>query len=223
MSNRTNKKLQDENHVLQLLLTKDRQQYRLSKMAGEKIQMKYHDLMQMKNSQGIVDYEGFSEMDREDRETLFHTYFTGNHALDIVLGEKAVKCARAGIKFICTADGSALEFMKSYHVYSLIGNALENSIECLNCYDRSDIKEIEMSVTKQHDMCVIKISNYAENVVFAADGLPATTKKDAENHGYGLKSMKNVVETYGGEIKFSFKDNTFTVNAVIPIKQSKSG
>ncbi len=216
-SNRRNKTLQDENRVLQLLLTKDRQQYRLSKMASEKIQIKYHDIMQRKSSQGIVDYRELSEID-DDKEILFSRYFTGNRALDIVLGEKALECERADIRLICTADGTAMDFMKSYHIYSLIGNALENSIECLNGYDRDELKEIEMSVTKQRDMCVIKISNYAENVIFAEDGLPATTKLDVDNHGYGLKSMKSVVEIYGGEINFSFKDNTFTVNAVIPIK-----
>ena len=216
MSNKKNTRLQNENQVLQLLITKDRQQYQLSKRAGEKIQMKYHDIMKRTNAQGIVDYEELSEMDG-DKEVLFSMYYTGNHALDIVLGEKCLQCEREGIRLICTADGTAIDFMKSYHIYSLIGNALDNAIESLTGSTRAEVKEIELSITKQRNMCVITISNYAENVNFGSDGLPLTTKKDAATHGYGVKSMKNVVESYGGEISITFKDNVFTVKAVIPM------
>ena len=212
------KELQNENKILQILLQKDKQQYLLAKRSGEKIQMKYHDILKRNTDQGIVNYEELREID-DDKEVLFTTFFTGNRALDIILSEKALESERAGIRFICTADGSAVDFMKSYHIYSLIGNALENAIEYLNSYDRKDVKEVEASITKQHNICVIKVSNYAENVVIAEDGLPKTTKQDEENHGYGLKSMKNVAELYGGDMSVTFKDNTFVVKVAIPIKE----
>ena len=219
MGNLKTNELQNENKILQILLQKDKQQYQLAKTSGEKIQMKYHDILKRNSEQGIVNYEELREIEG-DKEVLFTTFFTGNRALDIILGEKALECERAGIRFICTADGSAIDFMKSYHIYSLIGNALENAIESLNSYDRKDVKEIEVSITGQHNLCVIKVSNYAENVTIDDDGFPKTTKKDKENHGYGLKSMKNVAELYGGDMSVSFKDNTFTVKVIIPIKSN---
>ena len=115
--------LEQENTILIELMHKDKQRYEQAKLSNEKIQIKYHDIKQREH-QGIVDYEELSEIEG-DKEILNSTYFTGNPALDVVLSEKALLCGRLGIRFICTADGSVIEFMKPYHIYSLIGNALQ--------------------------------------------------------------------------------------------------
>ena len=36
-----------------------------------------------------------------------------------------------------------------------------------------------------------------------------TTKADKENHGFGLKNIKSIVEKYKGEIKYSTNSNEF--------------
>ena len=38
-----------------------------------------------------------------------------------------------------------------------------------------------------------------------------TSKEDEDSHGMGIKSMKQIVEKYQGEIKISFENNVFTV------------
>ena len=34
----------------------------------------------------------------------------------------------------------------------------------------------------------------------SSDGLPMTTKKDKSMHGYGLRSVKRIVDRYAGEL-----------------------
>ena len=50
-----------------------------------------------------------------------------------------------------------------------------------------------------------------------ADGALATSKADAENHGFGVRSMRLTVERYGGTLATLVQGDTFHVNAMIPL------
>lgn len=215
--NLSKKQLEEENEILQELLHKDEQRYEQAKLSNEKIQIKYHDMKQ-RTHQGIVDYESLKEVEA-DNEILKSTYFTGNRALDVILSEKALMCERHGIRFICTADGQAIKFMKPYHIYSLVGNALENAVESLKEEKESANKELTVSIIRRENSCLFKTSNYVREKVEMCNGMPHTSKTDQENHGFGAKSMRNIVLKYGGQINFYEENNTFNVLAVIPIPE----
>ena len=152
-------------------------------------------------------------------ELINFLFFTGNRALDIILTEKAIQCEHAGIRFVCTADGKAIAFMRSYHIYSFIGNALDNAIESLQKLERAEERELVASIVRERDMCLIKVSNRTAAPIVFENGIPKTSKADAQNHGYGIKSMQNVVRFYGGEISFRSEGGLFTVLAVIPLPE----
>ncbi len=214
--NISKRRLEIENSILQELLHKDEQRYEQAKLSNEKIQIKYHD-MKLRTHQGIVDYESFKEVEA-DSEILKSSYFTGNRALDVVLSEKAMMCERLGIRFVCTADGATINFMKPHHIYSLIGNALENAIESVKSETEVSLKEITVNIVRREQTCIIKIENYVSRKVEISEGLPLTEKEDRENHGFGAKSMRNVVENYGGQISFYQEGDLFTMLAAIPLK-----
>lgn len=213
--NVSKRQLEEENRILQELLHKDEQRYEQAKLSNEKIQIKYHDMKQ-RTHHGVVDYESLKEVE-SDSEILKSTYFTGNRALDVILSEKALMCERLGIRFLCTADGSAVNFMKPYHIYSLVGNALENAVESLKNEEDESLKEITVNIVRREETCIIKTVNYVKEKVSICDGLPLTNKEDKENHGFGAKSMRSVVNTYNGQISFYEEDNMFTMIAAIPI------
>lgn len=59
----------------------------------------------------------------------------------------------------------------------------------------------------------ITVKNTFEGaVVFAPDGLPVTTKEDTDFHGFGMKSIRMIVEKYKGNLSISAKDGVFKVN-----------
>lgn len=49
------------------------------------------------------------------------------------------------------------------------------------------------------------------------DGLPATTKEDVTNHGFGTRSMRLIAERYGGALKLGAENGVFYVNALLPL------
>ena len=206
--------LRHENVILTQLLNKDKQHYEQTKISNEKIQIKYHDMKKLQKD-GIINYPELSEV-TADQEILFSTYFTGNSALDVVLSEKALLCERLGIRFVCTADGKAVDFIKPHHIYSFMINALENCIE--NVRQRADHREVDVVIMRKDNMCILKTENYTDNEKMEMrDGVPETTKSNKEEHGFGVKSMKNIVELYGGCIRFYVENHNFTVIALIPV------
>ena len=128
-------------------------------------------------------------------------------------------CERLGIRLVCTADGAAIGFMKPHHIYSLIGNALENAVESVKKETDNALKEITVNIIRREQTCIIKIVNYVTRKVAIMEGMPLTEKEDTENHGFGAKSMRNIVEAYGGQISFYQEGDTFTMLAAIPVKE----
>ena len=46
--------------------------------------------------------------------------------------------------------------------------------------------------------------------------LPITSKKDPSKHGYGLKSVKRIVDIYHGVFSVKVIKNTFVIRIIFP-------
>ena len=44
-----------------------------------------------------------------------------------------------------------------------------------------------------------------------------TDKPDKIHHGYGIKSMRYIAKSYGGELSFYTEDDMFFLNITVPI------
>ena len=44
-----------------------------------------------------------------------------------------------------------------------------------------------------------------------------TSKQDKSNHGFGMKSMKKIVEKYGGTMDVFIADDMFQVDILLPV------
>lgn len=217
-SNCSIKHLENENKVLAQLLAYDKQQYEQAKRNVEKINIRYHDLKQQYNLAGEEERIRLEE----EMQDLNLRYFTGNKALDITLTQKAGICARADIQLICSADGSCLARMKHYHIYSLIGNALDNAIECLVNVQDETKRVITLEISRCKDMAVIRVENYTLITPILQNGTPLTTKQDAAEHGYGIKSIRNIAETYGGTANCFVENEVFYLVVTFPYTVANS-
>lgn len=47
------------------------------------------------------------------------------------------------------------------------------------------------------------------------DGLPQTTKADKANHGFGMRSMRAIVERYGGTLVVRAEDGVFHLDIML--------
>ncbi len=204
------------------LLRRQHDQFELSKDVIQTISYKHHDLKHQiaviraeKNHDKRESY--LAEMDRAI--SLYEAQNkTGNYALDIVLTSKSLVCAEGGITFSCVADGKLLNFMEVIDICTIFGNMLENAIESVGKLEEISKRVINLALFKQNEFIMIRMENYSEEALEFEDGLPTTTKQDAMNHGYGIKSIKRSVEKYDGNLTIHLDDNWFVLRILIPIQ-----
>ena len=137
---------------------------------------------------------------------------TGNDALDVVLAEKSFICNKQQISLTGIIDGEKLCFIEESDIYALFGNAIDNAIEYLIKIENHSDRFIRIQSKETNGLFIIRIENYLKEPVELKDGLPVTTKEDKNLHGFGMKSMKMIVESYGGELFINQENNLFSIN-----------
>lgn len=95
----------------------------------------------------------------------------------------------------------------------IFGNLLDNAIRAAS--DVPDNGYIELTVRYSKGILYIKVSNPYKYIIMKENEGMVTTKKDRVNHGFGLKSISDVVEKYNGNLKIETDKNIFTIVVAI--------
>lgn len=98
----------------------------------------------------------------------------------------------------------------------VIGNLFENAIEAAK---KCDEPQIDIDIKYNQNNLFISLRNTYDGEINMIRGNLVTTKVDKENHGLGIKSVKNVIKKYGGVIDFITEDNIFIVNVNLSINR----
>ena len=212
--------LKEEGLVMEHVLHMQQEKYSLSKETIELINVKFHDLKKRLTVSRALDEEEAREL-YKTLEIYDMALKSGNEALDIVLAEKGLVCEREHIRLECIADGANLAFMAPSDVYSLVGNAIDNAVESVQKICDANRRFINVSIRKSRELLVINIENPYEGELRFKDGLPQTTKVDKNFHGFGMKSIRMVVEKYNGFLSIAAEDGLFTLNIVFTPQQGR--
>lgn len=211
-----------ENLILQNLLEKEKRQYKLAQQSNEQLNIKYHDLKKnIKNleAQG-VDKEYINEIKKSIKS--FHTLIkTSSYALDTILTEKNMLCEGNNIKIFHSIDSDLNLPFKDFETYSLFSNLLDNAIESALKEDVSK-RVIKLYIKNKGDFLFIKEINYTSQIIKFKDGLPLTNKEDTINHGYGVKSIKSIIDKYAGSVTFNLNNSYFEVTILVPIANKEN-
>ena len=141
---------------------------------------------------------------------------TGNKTLDTLLTAKSLKCQDLGITLTCVADGALLDFFKPTDLSVLFGNALDNAIESVEKISDANKRLIHVSVAREKGFLRIRIENCYEGEINFVGGLPSTWK-DARYHGYGMKSIRSIVEKYNGSMTVKAENGWFELRILFPL------
>ncbi|OZG59745.1 histidine kinase [Bifidobacterium lemurum] len=143
---------------------------------------------------------------------------SGNPVLDVILTTKTRTCADRGITFTAVADGKLLAGMDSMDIATLFGNALDNAIEAASRIADPERRIIKLALFQQGQFVVIRVENYFEAPLkHDAIGNLTTTKRDKTAHGFGVKSIRHIARSYGGELTITPQDHWFELHVLIPL------
>ena len=83
-----------------------------------------------------------------------------------------------------------------FDITTLMGNILENAVEAAV---KADAPRIRVELIEHKKEIFIVVSNSAVKRINTKTDFFLTSKKDKENHGFGLKNIVAIVEKYHGE------------------------
>lgn len=211
--------LESDYGIVSSLLHEKEKQYAISMETIELINLKCHDIKHLINRWSTVgggaDKQELSEID-ELVQVYDLSINTGNHTLDIIFMEKSLICKQNDIQFTYLADGAALDFIRQRDLYILFGNMLDNAIEALRKENDVQKRILSLNIKRVNGMAVISAENYFSGELRFFRGLPETSKEKDGYHGYGLKSIVRIVESYDGILSVSAKHDTFRLNITFP-------
>jgi DNA-binding LytR/AlgR family response regulator len=214
-------RIRGESQALAALFQRQYEQYKLERDNMDFLKKELHDLkhyllaMQSETDPDVF-HQYFSEM-LEGIELHEAQMETGNRTLDVILTTKKHQCLRENITFNCMANGALLEFMDKKDICSIFGDALDNAIECVGQYGDPEKRILLLNVYQQDYFVMIQVENYSENRLVLKDSLPVTTKPEKTLHGYGLKSIRQTVEKYGGTLTLHHENNWFSLQVLLPV------
>lgn len=192
---------------------------KLTKEAVNTINIKYHDLKHMTSK--LKNGENALELVNDITDSLKiyeNSISTGNDTLDMVITEEMIKFRQNNVEFSCIADGSSLSFMSSIDIISLFSNALDNAFEAVINLNVSQ-RIIYLRVNEALGMLSISVENPYSSILVIQDGLPVTNKADKNYHGFGMRSILNIVKKHNGNLSISTTDGLFKLKILMPKQQ----
>ena len=212
-----------KNEIIEQLLASEQKKQQMTAENIELINRKCHDLKHQIHALRHIS----SEDERNDyirqveKAVLFYesAVKTGNETLDLILMEKQLYCKEHGITLTSICDGSKLSFLSTTDLYALFGNALENAIESVSG-EAPENRIISFRSAARGGVLSIHFENYLGHALNMRDGLPLTTKDDESYHGFGMLSIRHIVEKYGGTMSIRTDQQRFRMDILLPCPES---
>lgn len=203
--------------MMEQVMAEERKQYEHNQESINLINMRCHDLKhQLANLAGRLTDEEVKSL-QEAMNIYDSTIKTGNEVLDVVLYENQLTCQKEQIQLSCLANGKALSFMRTRHIYALFDNAVSNAIEAVRRLSDPEMKVISLNVGCKNGVVEIVVTNYFAGSVEFNDGLPSTTKENKNQHGFGSMSIRYIAEQYRGTMKAEAENGIYTLTVRLPV------
>lgn len=126
---------------------------------------------------------------------------TGSAVIDAVINNKITLCNSKGIKMKCSID-TQFDSTNDIDISILLSNLLDNAIR--GC-DKSK-SDIELIIGHNKSMTYIAVKNNIPISVLTDNPNLETDKDNKSEHGYGIRSIKDIAKKYDGSAEF-FEEN----------------
>lgn len=138
---------------------------------------------------------------------------TGNRVVDSIVNQKCAYAQSLGIGVEVTAALGEELRIDDLSLCSVLGNLLNNAIEGSSGVERAGIS---LDIRTFKGYVVVTAKNSVSSNVIKENPHLLTTKKDAENHGFGLKVVEQVADRYEGSLRLEMADKrTFSASVML--------
>ena len=142
---------------------------------------------------------------------------SGNKMLDIMLHKYDLECRSKGIDFQYDVKLCNLSGIEDIDLVAILGNLMDNA---MTAAARSEEKYIRLETGRHNAYQILTIRNSSDAAPQTEGDSLISSKKNKEYHGFGLKSVAQVLQKYRGDFDWNYDSEfrQFTVTAMIEIQ-----
>lgn len=137
---------------------------------------------------------------------------SSNSVLNAIMNEKIEKAEQNEIEISCRITVRIPEYLE-YDLSVLLANLLDNAIEA--CQNNTVLSQIIVIITETAGYYRIAVKNTIQESVLGTNQKLESRKKDKAHHGFGLKSVHEIVEKYQGSMEVYEDKNVFIVSTLL--------
>ncbi len=137
---------------------------------------------------------------------------TENKILDYIVNTKLGKLN--GVTILVSGDITDLKLIDDLDLSIILGNIIDNAVEAVTGMENP---KIELSFSRKDYYLNIVCGNSIRSSVLKENPDLITSKPNKISHGYGIKSVRGIVERYNGQLRFFESDDDFFVHIMIPV------
>ena len=139
---------------------------------------------------------------------------SGNKMLDIMLHKYDLECRTKGIDFQYDVKLCNLSGIEDIDLVAILGNLMDNA---MTAAARSEEKYIRLETGRHNAYQILTIRNSSDAAPQTEGDSLISSKKNKEYHGFGLKSVAQVLQKYQGDFDWNYDSATsqFAVTAMI--------
>ncbi len=220
------RKASEERNRLQL----ENYQKKLNTQYHEEMQGLYQELNEMQeerqihiaNMKQMLEEEKYEELRQyflDFNDVLYQSeriFLSGNQIIDVVMSQKISRAMQKQIHIKCDIQAIYLEHILDMDLCGLLSNILDNAIEAA---EKCDDKLISLTIKKEKNCLIVKEDNAYKEIIKDDNKKLKTTKKEQDLHGFGMRSVENIVQQYNGIFKYYLDNGRFYITIVMEDKE----
>lgn len=218
-----------QNRELQSFMYMQKQQYDYQLQQSVAVRRFKHDLV---NHIGVL-RELMNEKKTKEAKEYIETIWniqdefdlkihTGDSFLDIIVNYYLYLALKENIEFVVLGKLTQKMPLEMFDITTLMGNILQNAVEAAV---KADVPKIRVELIEHKKEIFIVVSNSVAKKINTKTDFFMTSKKDKENHGFGLKNIAATVEKYHGECYMESivenRETLFKISIAIPTAKAE--
>lgn len=134
--------------------------------------------------------------------------------IQAIINYKLSVARNEGIEVDINADLPASLELNEFDIGILLGNLMDNAVDALRQLDTLS-RSMTISLSYKQGYLVIYMENSYQGKLKTKGKAYISSKEDPDNHGFGLKNVRNIVDEYAGIMKINDEDQQFKVDIAL--------
>ena len=207
-------------------------QMRLEKQSFKQIEESYNRTRELRHDlkNHILVLKGIAENGTKDEmlqylekmtdavEEATYISMSKNTAVDAVLNEKLLYAQKNGISTQFDITPLKNTKVSPMDICTVISNALDNAVEACAKIDSVSDRYLKLKIKGTDEEIIISVENPYKDEPKRRAGTYISLKKESENHGLGLKSIKRTVDKNKGDMLVKYENGIFNLVISLPHK-----